>query len=245
MLLLIYAFTGFEMAVIPAGETRNPRRNIPAMLIVSMAALAVLYVLIQVVSIGTMPGLALSTRPLADAARHFLGLPGVLLMTVGIVISLVGNLNILIMSASRVMFAIAEQNELPPVLALVDRRKTPVYAIAGTLAVMLALTLSGTFIYLLTLSSVARLVTYIVTCASLPVLRRRADFAVAAFRIPGGVGLPCAGIAFCLWLLSATSLRAAVDSMLAAGIGLALYAATSLLRSRGTSGARSTGPEKQ
>jgi amino acid transporter len=239
MLLLIYAFTGFEMAVIPAGETSNPQRNIPAMLIVSMAALAVLYILIQVVCIGTLPGLALSTRPLADAASHFLGLPGVLLMTVGIVISLIGNLNILIMSASRVIFAIAEQNELPPVLAFVDRRRTPVYAIAGTLAVMLALTLSGTFIYLLTLSSVARLLTYIVTCASLPVLRRRAGAAAAAFRIPGGIALACIGIIICLWLLSATSLRAARDSIIAAAIGLLLYAATTV------SGARLTGPEKQ
>ena len=55
VLKLIYAFTGFEMAAIPAGETRDPRRHLPFALLIAMGVVAVIYILIQVVCIGTFP----------------------------------------------------------------------------------------------------------------------------------------------------------------------------------------------
>src|SRR5262249_22593418 len=76
VLTMIYAFTGFEMAVIPAGEIREPRKNLPMALLTAIAVVAVLYVLIQVVCIGTLPELAYSPRPVADAASNFLGRAG-------------------------------------------------------------------------------------------------------------------------------------------------------------------------
>src|SRR5207302_1687627 len=98
LLLLVYAFTGFEMAVIPAGEARKPERDLPRALLMGMATVVAFYVLIQVVCIGTLPGLAASQRPLADAANHFLGTWGAVMITVGIVISLAGNLNVLVLA---------------------------------------------------------------------------------------------------------------------------------------------------
>ena len=76
VLLLVYAFTGFEMAVIPAGEIHSPERVLPKALLTGMAIVVVFYVLIQLVCIGTLPGLAESHRPLADSAVHFLGAGG-------------------------------------------------------------------------------------------------------------------------------------------------------------------------
>src|SRR6266581_2039102 len=76
VLLLLYAFTGFEMAVIPAGEIRNPQKDLPRALLIAMAVIATTYILIQIVCIGTLPELARSTRPLADAGQRFMGTAG-------------------------------------------------------------------------------------------------------------------------------------------------------------------------
>src|SRR5205085_1469542 len=76
VLLLIYAFTGFEMATIPAGEVQDPRRNLPRALLIAIIVVAVSYIMIQVVCVGTLPELAQSQKPLADAGARFLGTPG-------------------------------------------------------------------------------------------------------------------------------------------------------------------------
>lgn len=128
------------------------------------------------------------------------------MITGGIVVSLAGNLNVVILAASRLLFAMAERDELPAELAAVHPRfRTPVAAVLVTTAIMLVLTLSGTFIYLLTLSTLARLVTYFATCGALVVLRRRESAAAAVFRVPGGVFFAVAGMLLCIWLLSAAA----------------------------------------
>ena len=133
VLLLVYAFTGFEMAVIPAGEIHSPERVLPKALLTGMAIVVVFYVLIQVVCIGTLPGLAESHRPLADSAVRFLGTGGAVMITAGIVISLAGNLNVLILAASRVVFAMGENGELPRSFSYVDpKRHVPVVAVLST-----------------------------------------------------------------------------------------------------------------
>ena len=233
LLLLVYAFTGFEMAVIPAGEARKPERDLPRALLMGMATVVAFYVLIQVVCIGTLPGLAASQRPLADAANHFLGTWGAVMITVGIVISLAGNLNVLVLAASRVLFAMAENGELPRRLQQVHPRfRIPVSGVLWTSAAMLALTLSGTFIYLVTISAISRLVTYIVTCSALPVLRRRTTAPKAAFRMPAGVAVSLIGIVLALWLLSNITLREARDTALATAAGLCIYVFTRIFRSQ-------------
>ena len=224
MLLLVYAFTGFEMAVIPAGEASNPQRNLPAALLLGMATVVAFYVAIQVVSIGTLPGLASSERPLADAAARFMGTGGAVMIPVGIALSLAGNLNVLILSASRILFAMAERGELPEQLAAIHGRyRTPAIAVLLTCAVMLAMTLSGTFIYLLTLSTISRLVTYFATCAALPVLRRRANAPRAEFTLPAGVAAAFLGMALAMWLLSNTTLHEVRDTAIATAIGLGIF----------------------
>jgi amino acid transporter len=224
VLLLLYAFTGFEMAVIPAGEARNPAKDLAPALMIGMAAVVVVYLSIQAVCIGTLPGLATSQRPLADASAHFLGRGGAALMTAGMLVSLAGNLNALILAASRLLFAMAERQELPHALAKVHPRyRTPAAAILTTSFIMLVLTWSGTFIYLVTLSTLARLVTYVSTCAALPVLRRSPSSNASGFRVPAGAWIACGGMAVCIWLLSQSNLNEARDAGVVLGIGLAIY----------------------
>src|ERR1043166_6487428 len=97
VLLLLYAFTGFEMATIPAGEIRDPQKHLPRALLIATAVVACTYILIQVVCIGTLPELAKSTKPLADAGQRFMGTAGGALISAGAMISIAGNLNILVL----------------------------------------------------------------------------------------------------------------------------------------------------
>ena len=113
VLLLVYAFTGFEMATIPAGEVRDPQRNLPRALLIAILVVAILYIMIQVVCVGTLPGLENSQKPLADAGSQFLGAAGGAIISAGAIISITGNLNILLLSGSRLPFAMAEQKQLP------------------------------------------------------------------------------------------------------------------------------------
>src|SRR2546423_999778 len=122
VLMLIYAFTGFEMAVIPAGEIRDPRRNLPLAILTAIAVVAVLYIGIQFVCIGTLPTLATSQRPIADASALFLGRAGAALIAAGVIVSIIGNLSVLILAASRLPFAMGEGGEVPRWLGRTPRR---------------------------------------------------------------------------------------------------------------------------
>ena len=232
-LLLIYAFSGFEMIMIPAGEAREPRRNNPFALLTAVGVVAVLYMLIQVVSIGTLPELAASKRPLADAATTFLGSAGGAIISAGALVSIFGNLNVILLAGSRLPFAMAERNELPGFMGWVHRRfHTPHISISITAAVMLALTLSGTFVYAATISAIARLLTYAATCAALPVLRGKEADLPALFRAPAGIALSIFALLLTAWLLSNSTRVQARDSAIAAAIGLLIYLAYRLTRKK-------------
>ena len=224
VLLLVYAFTGFEMATIPAGEVRDPQRNLPRALIIAILVVATVYILVQVVCVGTLPGLGQSQKPLADAAAHFLGTGGAAIISAGAVISITGNLNILLLSGSRVTFAMSEQKQLPELIGIIHRRFfTPYVSILLTAALMLFLTLKSSFVQALTISTLARLVTYAATCLALPLFRRRTDIPAPAFRLPGGTVIAALSLLLIVWLLAHSTLQEAQATALAAGAGLLIY----------------------
>ena len=224
VLMLIYAFSGFEMAAIPAGEVRDPQRNLPMALLTAIGVVAVVYISIQLICIGTLPGLATSQRPLADASTLFLGRAGGAIISAGVVVSIVGNLNVIILAGSRLPFAMSERGELPRVIGATHNRfRTPHVSILITAAIVLALTLGSTFARQVNLSVIARLLSYGVTCAALLVFRYKKDAAPAMFKAPGGVAAAIAALVLAAWLLSNGSLLDARDSAIAAGVGLVIY----------------------
>ena len=226
VLLLVYAFTGFEMATIPAGEVRDPQRNLPRALLIAILVVATLYILIQVVCVGTLPGLAQSQKPLADAGSQFLGAAGGAIISAGAVISITGNLNILLLSGSRLPFAMAEQKQLPKFVGRIHRKFfTPYVAIVITAVFMLVLTLKSSFLAALTISVIARLITYGATCLALPVFRARREAPAALFRLPFGTAIAVLALLLIAWLLLHLSLPEAKAATLAAAIGLLIYLA--------------------
>jgi amino acid transporter len=190
-------------------------------LVTGMAAILLIYVLVQIVCIGTLPGLAESKRPLADAATAFVGPAGAILITLGIVVSLAGNLNIVMLSASRVIFAMAERRELPSFLAAIHGRfHTPHWSIVGTGIVMLVV------------SAIARLAAYVFTCAALIAFRLDRNAPAAALKITAGPVIAVCAILLSAWLLSNSTWLEARNTAMAACAGLAVYAAYSLWRRR-------------
>src|SRR2546425_4645845 len=223
VLLLIYAFTGFEMAAIPAGEVRDPQKHLPRALLIAIAVVALFYILVQIVCVGTLPELAHSEKPLADAGTHFLGAAGGAIISAGAIISITGNLNIVLLSGSRVPFAMAEQNQLPSFVGKVHRRFfTPHIAIVCTAVLMLVLTLKQSFVQALTISAIARLLTYAATCAALPVLRH-SKAPPALFRLRGGTVISILALLLAGWLLANSTLREALSAAIAAVAGRGIH----------------------
>lgn|SRR5215813_4348778 len=223
VLLLVYAFTGFEMAAIPAGEVRDPQRHLPRALLIAIAVVATIYILIQVVCVGTLPELAQSQKPLADAGTRFMGAAGGALISAGAVISITGNLNIVLLSGSRVPFAMAEQKQLPSLIGkLHSRFATPYVAIICTAAIMLLLTIKQSFVQAITISAVARLLTYAATCAALPVLRRRSG-PPPLFYLRGGTIIAFLVLALSAWLLLNSTWAEAKAAAIVAAVGLVIY----------------------
>lgn len=226
VLLLAFALTGFEMVSIPAGEAKSPVRHIPFALLTGTSVAVVLYVAIQAVCIGTLPSLANSQRPLADVGERLMGTPGSAIISLGALISVTGTMNAILLTAPRLLFAMAEQGQLPRVMMTTHRRyKTPFAAILITALGMLVLTLSGTFASAATLSTIIRLVTYAVTCAALPILRRRDSQGSVRFVAPAGIFVAITAVVLVAWLLLSSSWPDARMGLIAAAGGLLLYVA--------------------
>jgi amino acid transporter len=226
---LFVSFTGFELALIAAGEARDPKRNLPFALVTALAMVVVIYLLIQVVCIGTLPDLAKSSKPLADASLLFMGSRGSTLITLGAVISATGTLSAILLGGSRLPFAMAEQDHLPRIFSATHERfRTPWISILLTAGVGLGLALSGTFVYAITIAAISKLLTSMATCAALPTLRKRNSFDPPTYLVPGGTLLAVIGFAFCTWLLVHSGWAEVRDVAVAALIGVVCYVLTRL-----------------
>ena len=225
VLLLIYAFVGFEAAVIPAGEIKDPQKNVPFALLVALLFCAVLFIIIQIVSIGTLPELAASERPLADAAGKFMGSFGAAFIAAGALVSILGNLNGGFLAASRIPYAMAEQRELPAIIGRTHERfKTPYVSLFLTAIVMLFLTVQSSFISAVAIATITRLLVYATTCASLPVFRSRTDAPEAKFIAPFGIAAAVLSLLLTVWLLTNVDFRReGLAILIAAAVGLIVY----------------------
>ena len=223
-LLLLFAYAGFENSPAAAGEYRNPQRDVPFALLTMILIVTLLYTGVQVVALGTLPGLAESESALAEAAARFIGSWGGLVMTIGAIISIAGNVGNTTLIGPRYLFAIARDGFGPRPLAQVHSRyKTPAAAIVTQSTVSLVLALSGSFVQLAMLSVIARLFTYIGTAAAVPVLRKRFPARPDAFRLPGGALIPVASLLLCLVFMASATWQNLVAGAIGLAVGAVLY----------------------
>ncbi|HXM13007.1 MAG TPA: APC family permease [Terriglobales bacterium] len=204
LLLLVFAYGGFETALAPMSEAKNPRRDAPFALFTALVLCTGIYALIQWVVIGVLPNAAHSQRPLADVARLAVGPVGAALIAIGALISFYGYLSAKILAMPRIPFALAEQGDFPEAFAAIHRKfHTPYVSILVFAAMVWALALTGDFKWNVTLSAVARLLYYAVGCAALPILRRKSTTdAPAMFTLPAGNFFAALGLLLCAILIT-------------------------------------------
>jgi APA family basic amino acid/polyamine antiporter len=206
ILIMIFAYGGFESALTPMSEARNPRRDVPFSLFTALACCTFIYTIIQWITVNVLPNASASERPLAEISRLALGKPGAVLVTIGALISFYGYLSAKILGVPRITYALAEGGDFPRVFAATDSKfRTPYVSIFVFAALTWVLALFGSFAWNLTLSAVARLTYYGVGCAALPVLRKKQP-GTALFRLPGGPIFAMAGVLICAVLLTQVDL---------------------------------------
>jgi basic amino acid/polyamine antiporter, APA family len=202
MLLLFFAYGGYEAILIASGEAKDPRKDAPFALFVGLLVVSLIYTLIQFVVVGVLPDAAHSDRPLADVAGTLIGPAGAGLVAVAALISVCGFLSAHMLTGSRSIFSLADLGDFPRGFAVVHPRfRTPHVAIMTFGSLIWLFAAFGSFSWNVTLSAVGRLVYYALVCAAVPVLRRRQPEA-ARFRVPGGMLLPVLGVLICCSLLT-------------------------------------------
>jgi amino acid transporter len=157
---------------------------------------------------GTLPALAQSTTPVADAATLFLGKGGGWLIATGAVVSITGTLNVLMLSGSRLPFAFSQEKQLPPFLSYVHPRfATPTWSLVLFAAVTLAFSIAWTFLTAITVGAMIRLLVYLLVCLSLIRFRQKEAAPTQHFRLRGGVFFAVIAIGVSIWLLSASTVK--------------------------------------
>jgi amino acid transporter len=225
VVLLIFAYGGFESAMAPMSEAKNPGRDAAFALFVALLTCTSLYALVQWVVVGVLGPGATTERPLAEVARITMGNRGAALVAIGALVSTYGYLSAKILGMPRVTFALAKGGDLPAVFAVVSRKfHTPWFSILFFATVVWGLAIAGSFAWNVTLSVVARLFYYAVVCASLIALRRK-RLPAAGFRLRYGPVLAVLGVLIAATLAVAAVLARQVELSKSLILGATLGAA--------------------
>lgn len=226
-LLLIFAYGGYEVTGIPAGEASNPKKDVPFAFVAVILIVSAVMTLTAAVATGLLPDVGATTTPIADASALIMGAFGGLLVSLGSVISTTGNNMGQLLSGSRTVYALAENGDLPPVFARVHPEfRTPYVAIWFTSIVLVVLALTGSFVFLAAVSAVARLVVYLSACGATLRLRRadRASrVAPAQFTAPLGPVIPLLAIAITSSILAGATSQQLLSGVVALAVGAVLF----------------------
>ena len=216
LLLLMFAYGGFETSVIPLAEAKNPGRDAPFALLTGLGLVTVLYLAAQVTVLATLPDPDATNRPLAASTRVMLGAGGAAVITLAALISVYGWLAGNMLGVPRLSMAMAERGDFPAILARVHPTfRTPWVSILVFAAVSWVLANQAGLLQNLSLSAVSRLFVYGLVCASLPVFRRRdgrqtGAVGPARFRAPAGMAMAALGVTASVVLAARMNVREAV-----------------------------------
>jgi len=227
-IVLIFAFTGVESALVPAGEMKNPSRTVPRALAIAMIGVTVLYLAVQSVAQGVLGAATLASvkaAPLAQVAEVLMGPGGRLLLLVGAAISMFGYVAGMTLAMPRTLYAFSRDGFLPRAVGGVHERfHTPWVAIIAQSIVVCALAVGNEFETLAVLANLSALLLYFACAVAGWELRRRGikDEGSTPFSLPGGPLIPVLACVVITWLL--TSITAAEWR----SVGVVLSAATIL-----------------
>ena len=230
LLIVFYAFVGFENAAIPAGETKNPSKNLPRAILITTGVTTLLYFLVQLAFVSALPAGGTDVKaPLIDLGSWLMGPAGAAVLTLAAVASLSGSLHGLMTSTPRVTYALGVRGDVPAWFARVaPKLQTPANSIIFFALFSGALAISGSFVWLAVTSTLARMIVYSVTIAALPRAPERRHLGLLHY-VVGALG-----ILVCVWAASQADAKAWLTLGALAGAGLLLYMLASLARRRAT-----------
>jgi basic amino acid/polyamine antiporter, APA family len=206
LLLLAFSYSGFEFALTPGGEVKDPRRTVPVAMACAFLVVVATYTLIQFVTVATL-GNTPSARPLADAATILIGRGGAEFITITAMCSTYGFISAVILSAPRLTYSLAERGDFFPFFGAVHpKHRTPHISILVFGALLVLISVTGSFRFAVAVGSGALLVNYGFVCASLIRLRNLRPSS-DAMRIPFGPVLAVIGVLITVALLSRLQAR--------------------------------------
>ena len=222
LFIALFAFTSWETALINTGEMNNPVKNIPSAMIITVAFAAIFYMLIQFTLIGTFPDLASSTKPIADAAAIFMGPIGGIFITVGATISILGTLNANLLAGSRLPFALSEEGQFPKLFSRTHPSTgVPLISLVVYTSFSVLVSVSGSFIYALSINVLSKVLCYILVSMALISFRKKNSN--IPYKLKFGKLLSIVGFILGLFLLYASDYSDFKDFLGFMSIGLILY----------------------
>jgi basic amino acid/polyamine antiporter, APA family len=217
-LFMLFAYAGFENLGVPAGEFKNPRRDLPFALLIGILIIAAIYALAQLGAMSALPDLSQTKTPIASAAAALVGPVGALIVTVGSLLSMAGTNSGTMLEGSRMLYALSLDRRMGPISYVHPTFRTPSVAIAIHAAVAMAMALAGSFAQLALLSAVARLATYLATCCAVPRLRKLNE----GFRTPGLI-VPVLGVLVSLTFVYVLDAKRMLVAAIAIAVGAVIY----------------------
>jgi len=207
-LILFFAFSGVGAALSISGEVKNPSKVIPKAILISLFTVLILYIAIQTVAQGIL-GNSLSNfteNPLGEVAQVLIGPIGFSLLTIAALVSIVGTISSVIMSAPRLLFAASSENVIPVKFfsKIHPVYKTPYTSIISYTLVCYFIANLGGFKEMAIISSAASLLIGLGISIAVIILRKR-ERQVGTneiFQIPGSFTVPILSVVFIIWFLS-------------------------------------------
>ena len=201
LLILVFTFGGFEDAMVPMGEVKDPRRSVPLALCLGLASCVAIYTLLQFVVVASI-GTAHTEEPLAATATVLIGRGGAVFIEIAAMISAYGWISGSLLNAPRLVYSLSSQGEFPGWFGkLHPRFNTPHIALLFFSGLAWLLSVTGTFQWTLALSA-GSMMTYYGTVSGALIRLRRTQPDVPAFRVPFGPLFSIIGIAISVVLLS-------------------------------------------
>jgi amino acid transporter len=241
LLLLMFAYGGFEAALIPLAEAKDPQRDAPFALLLALGTATLIYLLVQLAVLATVADPQVTDRPLAVSARTMLGVGGAALIILLALISVYGWLASNMLAVPRLSMAMAQRGDFPGFFSRIHPVfRTPSTSIVIFAGLTWALANQAGLLQNLSLAAVGRLFTYGLVCAALPVLRRKDRLGgnhtgPALFQAPMGIFMAAVGVAVSFTLATRMNLREAITMVIVVFLatGYWLLRRSSSLRSGG------------
>ena len=204
LVLVFWAYAGFELGTLPAAEVKDPRTTIPKAIIIGMSIVALFDISTNLIVFGAVnwADLASSSTPLILVGGVILGAAGALIMTVGALFSVSGSDESGMLGTARLSYAMSIDGLFPRLFSHIHPRFGTPYiglVVQGTIAFLLSIYSPITNLISFAVFNLA--VAFLLTCLALIVLTRDTEKQLIGQKV-----LPWIGVIICLYLLYSTSL---------------------------------------